>query len=105
MQVLKVPSLKRFVRPVLLALFIAGCGDGPVDPLLPVTVSMAPTGPITLYVGDTVTVRYPANNPSQAEISSSNTLKIFLGAVWLLFSAAGTVAGWLLLRLRPRDAA
>lgn len=56
-------------------------------------------------VGDTVTVHYPANNPAQAEISSSNTLKIFLGAVWLLFSAAGMVAGWLLLRLRPRDAA
>lgn len=53
-------------------------------------------------VGDTVTVRYPANSPSQAEISSSNTLKIFLGAVWLLFSAVGMAAGWLLLRLRPR---
>lgn len=54
-------------------------------------------------VGDTVTVRYPAKDPSQAEISSSNALKVFLGAVVLLFSAVGMASGWLLLRLRPKD--
>ncbi|KRD26561.1 hypothetical protein ASE39_20270 [Acidovorax sp. Root267] len=53
-------------------------------------------------VGDAVTVRYPAHNPSLAEISGSTTLKVFMGALGLLFGAVGMAAGWLLLRLRPR---
>ncbi len=83
MQVLRVPSLKCFVRPVLLALFIAGCGDGPVDPVLPVSVSLTPAGPISLYVGDTVTVHatvlhgasdavsYGTSNGAVASVSST----------------------------------
>lgn len=51
-------------------------------------------------IGETVTVRYSSQNPSQAEISSSTTLKIFIGAVMLLFSAIGIAVGWVMLRLR-----
>lgn len=51
-------------------------------------------------VGEPVTVRYSTQDPSQAEISSSTTLKIIIGAVMLLFSAIGMAAGWVMLRLR-----
>ena len=53
-------------------------------------------------VGETVTVRYPAHDPSRAEIGSSGMLKVFIGSVLLLFSGVGMAVGWLLLRLRPR---
>ncbi|WP_405001068.1 DUF3592 domain-containing protein [Hydrogenophaga palleronii] len=53
-------------------------------------------------VGEKVTVRYPANDPSKAEISSSSMVKVFIGAVLLLFSGIGLVLGWLLLRLSPK---
>lgn len=53
-------------------------------------------------IGETVMVRYSANDPTQAEISSSRMLKIIMGAVMLLFSAIGMAVGGLLLRLRPK---
>lgn len=56
-------------------------------------------------VGETVSVRYSAQNPSQAEISGSTAVKIVAGVVMLLASAIGIAAGWLLLRLRSRPAA
>ncbi|PJI96049.1 uncharacterized protein DUF3592 [Acidovorax sp. 69] len=56
-------------------------------------------------LGETVAVRYSAKSPSQAEISSSTTVKIVVGAVMLLSSAIGMVFGGLLLRLRPRATA
>lgn len=55
-------------------------------------------------VGETVTVRYPTNDPSKAEIGSSGMLKIFIGSILLLFSGVGMAVGWLLLRLRPKAA-
>ena len=56
-------------------------------------------------VGETVSVRYSAQDPSQAEISSSTAVKIVAGTVMLLSSAIGMALGWLLLRLRPRSVA
>ena len=56
-------------------------------------------------VGETVSVRYSAQDPSQAEISSSTAVKIVTGTVMLLSSAIGMALGWLLLRLRPRSVA
>ena len=56
-------------------------------------------------VGETVSVRYSAQDPSQAEISSSTAVKIVAGTVLLLSSAIGMALGWLLLRLRPRSVA
>ena len=56
-------------------------------------------------VGETVSVRYSAKDPAQAEIRSSTTVKIVMGAVMLLSSAIGMAVGWLLLRLRPRSVA
>ena len=56
-------------------------------------------------VGETVSVRYSAQDPSQAEISSSTAVKIVAGTVMLLSSAIGMALGWLLLRLRPRAVA
>lgn len=53
-------------------------------------------------VGESVSVRYSTKDPSQAEISSSTTVKIVIGIVLLLSSAIGMAVGWLLLRLRPR---
>ncbi|MGS5089093.1 DUF3592 domain-containing protein [Hydrogenophaga sp. A37] len=55
-------------------------------------------------VGETVTVRYPVNDPSSAEIGSSGVLKVFIGSILLLFSGVGMAIGWLLLRLRPKPA-
>lgn len=56
-------------------------------------------------VGETVSVRYSAQDPSQAEISSSTAVKIVTGTVMLLTSAIGMAVGWLLLRLRPKSVA
>ena len=53
-------------------------------------------------VGEIVTVRYPASDPSKAEIRSSSLLKTGIGAVLLLFSGVGVALGWLLLRFRPK---
>ena len=54
-------------------------------------------------IGESVTVRYSAQDPSQAEISSSTTLKVLIGAVMLLFSAIGMAVGWVMLRLRRME--
>ncbi|MGP1630516.1 MAG: DUF3592 domain-containing protein [Giesbergeria sp.] len=56
-------------------------------------------------VGESVTVRYPAKNPSQAEISSSTTVKVVFGTAMLLGSAVAMVLGGLLLRLRSKAGA
>jgi hypothetical protein len=56
-------------------------------------------------VGETVKVRYPAEDPVQAQIVGSVLVQGFIGGVLLLFSALGVLAGWLLLWLRPRSAA
>lgn len=56
-------------------------------------------------IGETVTVRYDAKDPARAEIGSSTTVKVLGGGVLLLFSGVGVLAGWLLLRLRPKSAA
>lgn len=53
-------------------------------------------------VGETVTVRYPASDPSKAEIHSSSLLKTGIGVVLLLFSGAGVALGWLMLRFRSK---
>jgi hypothetical protein len=56
-------------------------------------------------IGETVTVRYDAQDPSRAEIGSSTAVKVLGGGVLLLFSGIGVLVGWLLLRLRPKSAA
>ncbi len=56
-------------------------------------------------IGETVTVRYPANDPQQAQISSSAWIKTFMGVGLLFFSTIGIFVGWLLLRLRPKAGA
>lgn len=56
-------------------------------------------------VGEAVKVRYPAQDPVQAQIVGSVLVQGFIGGVLLLFSALGVLAGWLLLWLRPRGAA
>jgi hypothetical protein len=56
-------------------------------------------------VGETVKVRYPVNDPVQAEIVGSVLVQGFMGAALLLFSALGVLAGGLLLWLRPRGVA
>ena len=53
-------------------------------------------------IGESVTVRYDAQDPSRAEIGSSTAVKVLGGGVMLLFSGVGVLAGWLLLRLRRR---
>jgi hypothetical protein len=53
-------------------------------------------------VGETVTVRHPASDPSKAEIQSSNLLKTGIGTVLFLFGGVGVALGWLLLRFRPK---
>jgi len=53
-------------------------------------------------LGAAVTVRYPAMDPSQAEIAGASWLRLALGAAMLVASAAGLLAGGLLLRVsRP----
>ena len=54
-------------------------------------------------VGETVTVRYDASDPSRAEIASSTAVKVLGGSALLLFSGVGVAAGWLLLRLRGKS--
>lgn len=56
-------------------------------------------------IGEAVTVRYPANDPLQAQISGSAWLKTLMGLGLLVFSTIGMFVGWLLLRLRPKAAA
>lgn len=56
-------------------------------------------------VGESVTVRYDAEDPSQAEINSSSIVKIVFGTVLLLGSAVAIGVGWLLLHLRSKAAA
>ncbi len=55
-------------------------------------------------IGETVTVRYPAGDPAQAQISGSAWIKTFIGVIILFFSTIGVAVGWLLLRLRPKSA-
>ena len=69
------------------------------------TDSMARQHHAAHKVGESVTVRYPAKDPSQAEISSSSIVKIVFGTVMLLGSAAGMAVGGLLLRLRSKAGA
>ena len=54
-------------------------------------------------IGESVTVRYDAKDPSRAEIASSTAVKVLGGGVLLLFSGVGVAAGWLLLRLRGKS--
>ena len=56
-------------------------------------------------IGETVTVRYDAKDPSRAEIGSSTTFKVLGGGVLLLFIGVGVLVGWLLLRLRSKAGA
>ncbi len=54
-------------------------------------------------IGETVTLRYPASDPMQAQISGSAWIKTFMGIGLLFFSTIGMFVGWLLLlRLRPK---
>lgn len=69
------------------------------------TDSMARQNQAAHKVGESVTVRYDAKDPSQAEISTSSIVKIVFGAVMLLGSAVGMAVGWLLLRLRSKAGA
>jgi len=66
------------------------------------TDSMARQNQAAHKVGESVTVRYDAKDPSQAEISSSSIVKVVFGAVMLLGSAVGMGLGGLLLRLRSK---
>lgn len=55
-------------------------------------------------VGESVTVRYPSRDPSQAEIGSSRWIKGLIGVGLLLAGLVGMAVGGLLLRFRPRPA-
>ncbi|MES2952398.1 MAG: DUF3592 domain-containing protein [Pseudomonadota bacterium] len=55
-------------------------------------------------IGETVTVRYPAGDPLQAQISGSAWIKTLMGVGLLFFSTIGLAVGGLLLRLRPKAA-
>ena len=66
------------------------------------TDSVARQGGAVHDIGESVTVRYDAQDPSRAEIGSSTAVKVLGGGVMLLFSGVGVLAGWLLLRLRRR---
>ena len=55
-------------------------------------------------VGEAVKVRYLTDDPVQAEIVGSVFVQGLISAVFLLLSTVGVLAGWLLLRLRPRGA-
>lgn len=55
-------------------------------------------------VGEAVKVRYRADDPVQAEIVGSVFVQGLVSGVLLLLSTVGVLAGWLLLRLRPRCA-
>jgi hypothetical protein len=64
------------------------------------TDGVARQGAAVHDIGETVTVRYDARDPSRAEIGSSTAVKVLGGGVLLVFSGVGVLAGWLLLRLR-----
>ncbi|MBU1351319.1 MAG: DUF3592 domain-containing protein [Gammaproteobacteria bacterium] len=66
------------------------------------TDSMARQNQAAHKVGENVTVRYDAKDPSQAEISSSSVVKVVFGIAMLVGSAVGMAVGWLLLRLRSK---
>lgn len=53
-------------------------------------------------IGEKVTVRYPTNDPSQAQISGSAWIKTIWGVAMLFSSSIGMLLGWLLLRFRPK---
>lgn len=90
-----VPSHKSALAQHSIVEFVANDGR-----TLRFTDSMARQHLAAHKIGETVTVRYSAQDPSQAEISSSTTLKIIVGAVMLLFSAIGIAVGWVMLRVR-----
>ncbi|RYF76137.1 MAG: DUF3592 domain-containing protein [Comamonadaceae bacterium] len=69
------------------------------------TDSMARQNQAAHKVGENVTVRYDAKDPSQAEISSSSIVKVVFGAIMFFGSAVGMAVGWLLLRLRSKAGA
>lgn len=69
-----------------------------------VTDALVRQGQAVHRVGESVTVRYPAADPAQAEIGSSFWIRTVAGWVLLVFSGLGALAGWLLWRLRPRAA-
>ncbi|BEP93608.1 hypothetical protein GmRootA79_19920 [Acidovorax sp. A79] len=94
------PSHRKVLARKSIVEFVAGDGR-----TLRFTDSVARQLQAVHKVGEAVTVRYPAKDPAQAEISSSTTIRSFIGVVMLLFGAVGMAAGWLLLRLRPRAAA
>lgn len=66
------------------------------------TDSLLRQGQAVHELGETVTVRYPANDPSKAEIRNSGFLRTGIGSVLLLFSGIGMALGWLMLRFRPK---
>lgn len=68
---------------------------------LRVVDSLVRQGAAVHKVGEAVTVRYPAQDPLQAEIGGSSIVKRVLGWALLLCGGLGMLAGWLLLRLRP----
>lgn len=70
----KIRSRMRLLRPLFVALLVAGCGDGPTEPKPPVSVAISPVGPLDLYVGDTVTVAASVQHASgtAVDFSSSN---------------------------------
>lgn len=94
------PSHRKALARKSIVEFVAGDGR-----TLRFTDSVARQLQAVHKVGEAVTVRYPAKDPAQAEISNSTTIRSFIGVVMLLFGAVGMAAGWLLLRLRPRAAA
>ncbi len=71
---------------------------------LRVVDSLVRQGMAVHKIGETVTVRYPASDPMQAQISSSAWIKTFMGIGLLFFSTIGMLVGWLMLRLRPKKA-
>ena len=53
-------------------------------------------------IGEKVTVRYPANDPSQAKIGSSAWFSTIFGGIVLTGSSVCMLLGWLMLRFRPK---
>ena len=80
--------------------FVAGDGR-----TLRFTDDVARQGHAMHKIGETVTVRYDANNPSRAEIRSSTAVKVLGGGALLVFGGIGMLVGGLLLRLRRRSRA
>lgn len=78
-------------RTWLLLLCLTACGDGPTDPVVPVIVTISPTGATTLNIGDTVTVRATVQNTEQREVtfSTSNGSVATVDAVSGLVRAVG----------------